>query len=98
MLKQKYPPPKVIAVDVDGTLITRGVVNDKLVEWCKAKKDAGFNMILWSSRGEAHALNAAKITGLTDVFDTIISKPGFIVDDKGWQWVRYTKVISNIGF
>jgi len=87
------PPPKVIAVDVDGTLVVRGVVNKKLTDWCKHKKQEGFTMILWSSRGETHAINAAKLSGLCNVFDHIISKPGYIVDDKGWSWVRYTKWI-----
>ncbi len=84
---------KVIAVDVDGTLLHRGIVSKRLVAWCKAKKNEGFAMILWSSRGEKHAINAAKQAGLENVFDHILSKPGYIVDDKGWSWVKFARVI-----
>ena len=93
--KQKYPPPRVIAVDVDGTLLLRGALNKKLIEWCKQKKNDGFIMILWSSRGELHAKKAADLSGLNDIFDYIISKPGYVVDDKGWSWIKYTRVISD---
>ncbi len=55
-------------------------------------------MILWSARGKAHAEQAAKISKLTDTFDTIISKPGYIVDDKGWSWIKYTKNVTNLIF
>lgn len=91
---QKYRPAKVIAVDVDGTLIVGGEVNKSLVEWCKDKKEQGFCMILWSARGEDHAKKAAKRSKTTDLFDYIHSKPGYIVDDKGWQWTKYTRIIK----
>ncbi len=92
----KYPTPKVIAVDVDGTLITNGVINEKLVRWCKKQSKLGFTMILWSSRGLQHALKAAELTGLSNTFDHVLSKPGIIVDDKGWGWVKYTKVLNHL--
>ncbi len=94
-MQQKYPPAKVIAIDVDGTLITKGVVNDDLVAWCIDRKNEGFCMILWSARGEKHAKNAAKITNLEGVFNHILSKPSYIVDDKGWSWIKYTRVIKS---
>jgi len=96
MLKQKYPPPNVIAIDVDGTLFRKGVLNLKLALWCKRKKEEGFSMILWSSRGEEYARKAADLSKLTDVFDHIISKPGYVVDDQGWGWVKYTKIIRSL--
>jgi hydroxymethylpyrimidine pyrophosphatase-like HAD family hydrolase len=95
-MQQKYPPSKVIAIDVDGTLIINGVVNDDLVAWCKARKNDGFCMILWSARGEKHAKNAAKTTKLEAVFNHILSKPSYIVDDKGWSWIKYTRVIKSL--
>lgn len=94
--RQKYPPPRVIAVDVDGTLLVRGEINTKLAAWCREKKNAGFYMILWSSRGRKHASNVAESAGITDVFDTIISKPGYVVDDKGWGWIKHTRVFTNL--
>lgn len=90
------PPPNVIAVDVDGTLIVQGRVNNTLVSWCKRKKNEGFTLILWSMRGANHAQQAAELSGLTDCFDSIISKPGFVVDDKGWSWIQDTVVVSSI--
>lgn len=94
--KQKHPPPKVIAVDVDGTLFIKGALSKGLVEWCKKKKKAGFTMILWSSRGADYARKAAEKSGLDNVMDHIISKPGYIVDDQGWGWTKYTKIIRNL--
>jgi len=90
---RKYPPQRVIAVDVDGTLIINGIVNEKLVNLCKKKKKEGFTMILWSAGGQNHAIKAAKLSGLNDVFDHIISKPGYIIDDMGWNLVKYTEII-----
>lgn len=96
MRKQKYPRQKLIAVDVDGTLFSRGKLNTDLVEWCKQKKNEGFKMMLWSARGQKHAEEAAYRSGLIEVFDTVISKPGYILDDKGWGWIKYTKQVNNL--
>lgn len=93
-MKRKYPCQKVIFVDVDDTLIKRGKLNNKLVEWCKDKKLMGFKIILWSSAGEEYARKIATRFELLDIFETIISKPGYIVDDKGWGWIKFTKVIN----
>ena len=54
-------------------------------------------MMLWSSRGEAHARKYAELFGVMDVFDMICSKPGYIVDDQGWGWIKYTRVIREAG-
>jgi hydroxymethylpyrimidine pyrophosphatase-like HAD family hydrolase len=90
------PPPRVVAIDVDGTLLTEGgQINDRVVEFARAKKSDGFEVWLWSSRGEAHARRAAEMAGLSDVFDHILSKPGYIVDDQGWRWIQYTRVITD---
>lgn len=89
------PPPKVIAIDVDDTLQHRGNPNTRLIKWCKAKRDDGFVLILWSSRGENHARNVAKSFDITDLFSVICSKPGYIVDDQGWGWIKYTKAIKS---
>ena len=91
-----YKPRKVIAVDVDGTLHFRGNPNEKLIEYLKLRKSEGFELILWSARGEAYARNAAELFDVTDLFSHIISKPGYIIDDKGWQWIKFVKVIKNI--
>jgi hypothetical protein len=27
----------------------------------------------------------------------VLSKPGYIIDDLGWSWIKYTKVIRTQG-
>ena len=53
-------------------------------------------IMLWSARGESHARNAAETFGVADLFHTICSKPGYVVDDLGWSWIKHTKVIRSI--
>lgn len=88
-----YPERKVIAVDVDGTLISGTSTNQGLVEWLSLRKAEGNELILWSARGRSHAVNAAKATATEHLFDAIISKPGSIVDDLGWSWIKWTKIV-----
>ena len=52
--------------------------------------------MLWSSRGSAYAMKAAVLYGIEDLFSVICSKPGYIVDDQGWNWIRYTRVIRSL--
>lgn len=96
VLKRKYPRQKVIAIDVDNTLLNKGKVNKKLVEWCIRRKEENFTIIIWSSRGERYAKRAAHLAGLTDIATHIISKPGYIVDDQGWSWIKFTIVIKRL--
>ena len=94
---RKLPPhPRVIAVDVDNTLYGDSGCNRRLIAWCEQQKKSGFYLMLWSSRGEAHARNRANQCGVADLFDLICSKPGYVVDDQGWSWIKYTKVITSI--
>lgn len=96
ILNQKYPPTKSIAVDVDGTLHINGIVNVRVVEFCKAQKEKGFVLTLWSARGKAYAQAAAEKLGVTHLFDDIVSKPGYVLDDQGWRWIKYTHVIRSL--
>ena len=89
------PPPKCIAVDVDGTLLVRGGANVALIDYLRERKAEGFSLTLWSSRGEAHARNAAEVFKCADLFDHILSKPGWVIDDKGWGWIKFTGVITR---
>lgn len=86
---------KVIAVDVDGTLKVRGGLNADLVEWVKAQRLRGYSMTLWSARGEEYATTFALEHGIAHLFDHICAKPGYVVDDQGWSWVRFTKVVRK---
>lgn len=94
-MQEQYPVPKWIFVDVDGTLFEGNVLNECLVKWCREKKLAGFQLVLWSCRGADHAKQAALLASMIDVFDFIISKPGYIVDDNGWRWINFTQVVSK---
>ena len=95
-LKSHYRRPprkcthiKSICVDVDGTLISkRGILNDMIVEYCRAKKADGFDIVLWSARGRVYAEKVADRFGVRDLFTAIIGKPGYILDDIGWEWAR----------
>ena len=87
------PPPRVIAVDVDGTLHIAGEPNNKAIAWLHERKAEGFRLMLWSMRGEAHARLIAGQMQCLDLFDCIVSKPGFILDDEGWGWIKRTRVV-----
>ena len=91
-----YDPPKLIAIDVDGTLVINGVLNSKLLKWCRDRKQEGFTLMLWSARGSDYAKAAAKSCDAIDLFDTITGKPGYIVDDLGWSWIKFTKVVRSV--
>ena len=91
--RRLLPLPHVVAVDVDGTLIVDGRVNVGLVAWLRDQHAKGAQLLLWSMRGEAYARRAAETAGIVCLFAHILSKPGYIVDDKGWTWVRDTKIL-----
>lgn len=92
----KLERQRTIAVDVDGTLMLPSGINATLIEWIKGKRARGFATILWSARGEAYARAIAAEHGIIHLFDVIVSKPGYIVDDKGWSWIRFTKWVKNL--
>ena len=96
MEKHKYPPQKCIAIDVDGTLLINGKLNQKLADGVLRRKKEGFETILWSARGKDHAFKVADHFNICDYFDSIISKPGYIVDDLGWSWIKYTKKLKTL--
>ena len=83
-------------MDVDGTLHTNGVANAKVIEFCRAQKARGFVLTLWSARGKKYAQAAAERFGVTELFDDIVSKPGYVLDDQGWNWIKYTHVIRTL--
>lgn len=95
MAKSKFAPAKVIAIDVDGTLLKRGKINWPLANWAKQKKLEGFEVILWTARGRPHAAAVVERFGLESYFSQVIGKPGYIVDDMGWSWTRFTKIVTK---
>jgi len=95
MLKQKYPPPNVIYIDVDGTLLKGGKPDLKIVAWARDKYEQGFQIIVWSSRGSMNAIRAVHLADIEDIVSFKLSKPGYIVDDKGWSWTKFTRQIKK---
>jgi hydroxymethylpyrimidine pyrophosphatase-like HAD family hydrolase len=93
--KPKFPPVKCIFIDVDGTLDIDGKLNVRLAKFAKEQKEKGYEVNLWSAQGKSHAQKIAEKHGVTDCFDAIISKPGYIVDDLKWDWTKYTKTIKG---
>lgn len=92
----RLPPPRVVAVDVDGTLLTHGIPNLELISWLRRKKSEGFELMLWSQRGKHYAAHACSHCGLDGLFDVICSKPGYLVDDRGWSWILETEVVTSL--
>lgn len=96
-VRQLYPPPNLIAIDVDGTLVDKhGNLNTALVEWIRQRKADGHELALWSMQGRRHAQTTAEAFGIADLFEMILAKPGMIVDDQGWHWIKYTKVVKSL--
>ena len=93
----KYTRAKTIFVDVDRTLFLGKKINVDLVEWIRDKHNAGFEIIIWSSRGTEYAKLATDKAGLSEIVLCSISKPGYIIDDQGWSWINYTKVLRPFG-
>ena len=86
--KRKYSQRKVIAMDVDGTLLVHGRLNHRLIDWIIKKAGEGFTCYLWSARGEEYAKVFADKHKIKHLFTHIMSKPGIAVDDMGWRWTR----------
>jgi hydroxymethylpyrimidine pyrophosphatase-like HAD family hydrolase len=92
---QRYQPARVIAVDVDGTLIRDGRLMRSLVTWLRERREEGFRLMLWSARGKAHAEGAIELFELHGLFHDVVAKPGYVVDDMGWDWTRYTWIVRK---
>lgn len=88
-------PARVIYCDVDGTLVVNGHPNTHLLAWLRAQKTNGYRLFLWSARGDSHARTAVELCNCHDLFESILPKPAAVVDDTGWGWIRYTKIISG---
>lgn len=87
-----YVPRRVLAVDVDGTLIVHGRVNASVLRELKAAHKSGYDIIVWSARGRQHAEQAAEAAGVTEI-SICIGKPSAIIDDLGWAWAKTVPVV-----
>jgi len=87
--------PKTIYVDVDGTLILKdGKTNQDLIDFLIAKANT-YELNLWSMAGERHAREVADRLKITSLFSHILTKPGYMIDDDGKNWLRFTHLISS---
>lgn len=89
-----YPRTRAIFIDVDGTLLINGKCNTELIEWIIKRKSDGFTITLWSARGQTYSENVASSFCIEYLFDHIISKPGYVVDDMMGKWSKYIKVVN----
>lgn len=85
---------RTIAIDVDNTLIRRGVINYPLIEWLRERRQHGSNLMLWSMRGRAYATQISADLKCPELFHVIASKPGYVVDDQGWNWIAESQIID----
>tara|TARA_R110000782_G_C14805709_1_gene412294 strand:- start:2411 stop:2695 length:285 start_codon:yes stop_codon:yes gene_type:complete len=90
-MSQKFPKPKIIYADIDGTLLINGRLNRALISRLRENKSEGYKIYLWSMQGLTYAEKFADTHKITDLFEQILPKPGFIVDDMGWGWTKYTR-------
>ena len=97
-LRPKYKPDRVIFVDIDGTLLIDGQVDEAIIKFLEKEKKDGFMIILWSSRGLDYATDIAKKFEITQVFNFIIPKPAYIIDDYGWNWTRFVENLFQAGY
>jgi hypothetical protein len=89
----RFRLPPVIFVDVDGTLVIGGELNQPVADFCRVHCEMGYTLVLWSARGEDYARDAARRFDLLHLFAAILPKPGFILDDRAWTWTRHTRVL-----
>lgn len=89
---------KTIFVDVDGTLVCAERVNHNLIAWLRVKRSEGHELILWSAQGQKYAQEVAVRLEIAELFSAIISKPGAIIDDKGWAWIKFTRWLRGGDF
>lgn len=95
-MKRKHSRTRCVCIDIDDTLIVDGKLNRKVVRYAQQKREDGFDLVLWSARGRHYAESTAERYGLVGLFDAIIGKPGYIVDDMGWSWTKYTRNVANL--
>lgn len=72
-----------IAVDVDLTIIdSNDNLNIPLIERLKLLKKNGCNLVCWSAGGIAYAKDVIERHGLNELFDEVMEKFDFCIDDQ----------------
>jgi len=93
----RYRTRRVVAVDVDGTIMRAGAGCSQTIARLRQLHAGGFEMFLWSARGAEYARAVAARLQVTDLFTQFVTKPGYILDDEGWRWIRFTKRLTVEG-
>ena len=96
----KNKTQKVVAFDVDGTLIS-GISDDpreEIIALLKALKELGAYIIVWSGGGKGYAEMWVRRLELEDYVDEVIAKdnklnPDIAFDDAGWKFSKNTIII-----
>ena len=93
--ENRFSTSRAIYCDVDGTLLLLTGPNLELIRGLKRLKETGFRLFLWSARGDTYAAKAAALCGCSSLFEAIIPKPGAVIDNAGWAWTKFVKILSR---
>src|SRR6476469_2750834 len=91
------PPPLVVYVDVDETLV-RNAGRARIpilvaIQHVRELAAQGAELHCWSSGGAAYARESAREVGLDDVFTAFLPKPQVMLDDQPvGTWRRLVQV------
>ena len=90
---------KIIAFDVDGTLIDI-FDNERtdITSLLKTLKELGAYIVVWSGGGQSYARLWVSRLGLEDYVDEVMAKdnnlnPDIAFDDVGWKYSKNTIII-----
>ncbi|GHF49110.1 hypothetical protein HNQ07_002558 [Deinococcus metalli] len=91
------PPPLVVYVDVDETLIRNAgrarIPIPAATGHVRELAAQGADLYCWSSGGAAYARDSAREVGLEDVFTAFLPKPQVLLDDQPvGTWRRLVQV------
>ena len=84
---------RAIYVDCDNTPLRSGRVVEPVAAAIREALRRGTDVVIWSARGRGHAETVARMAELSEQV-MCACKPDAIIDDVGWSWVRYARVLS----
>lgn len=83
------PPPLVVYIDVDDTLVrwagSKCIPRTLVIEKVKERAANGERLFLWSRAGDEHAKRVADELGISEIFEAILPKPQHVIDDEPLQ-------------
>jgi ribonucleotide monophosphatase NagD (HAD superfamily) len=84
----------VFFCDVDGVLLRNGRINSDVKAFLEQRQAEGHEVLIWSARGREHA---RKVCEMAELECECVPKPQAILDDRGWEWVKWVPVLRDIG-